>query len=113
MMRAVLMTVALVTFAASASAETVTKFWNLTKNTVDGLQLAPAGGSDFGPNLCLADPDKSVDYDERLKISGLASGTYDAKLHDVAGRTCQAKNVKVEAGKIFSISEKELSSCTP
>ncbi|HVM84287.1 MAG TPA: hypothetical protein VMW18_10390 [Candidatus Binatia bacterium] len=103
---------ALTAFAASASAETITKFWNLTKNTVDGLQLAPAGSSDFGPNLCLADPDKSVDYDERLKISGLASGTYDAKLHDVAGRSCSAKSVKVEAGKVFSISEKELSGCT-
>jgi len=112
-MRAVLMAAVMALCASSVSAETITKFWNLTRNTVDALQLAPAGSSDFGPNLCLADPDKSVDYDERLKISGLSSGIYDARIHDVAGRTCRAKNVRVEAGKIFSISEKELNGCTP
>jgi hypothetical protein len=37
---------------------------------------------------------------------------YDARLKDVSGRSCLVRNVKVEAGEIFSIEEKELTSCT-
>lgn len=90
-----------------------TRFWNLTTNTVDDLRLAPAGTTAFGPNLCLADPDKSVDSDERLKLAGVQSGHYDVKLKNTTGRMCTVKNVSVTAGKVFSISEKELTSCTP
>ena len=42
----------------------------------------------------------------------MPAGTYDAKLTDVSGRTCIVRNVKVEDGQIFSIEEKELTSCT-
>lgn len=99
----------LVSPAAQAA---VTKFWNLTRNTVNDLQLAPAGTSDYGKNLCLADPDKSVDADERLKIEGVKSGRYDVKLADVTGRQCSVKNVEVTEGKIFSIEEKQLEGCS-
>ncbi len=98
--------------AGSAWAAKGTRFWNLTQNEIDSLQLAPAGSSDFGENLCLQDEDKSVEYDERLQITGVKSGTYDAKIHDVKGRSCSAKNVKVEEGKVFSIAEKDLVDCT-
>ena len=66
----------------------------------------------MGPNQCKNDKDGTVDPDERLPITGVAPGSYDAKLKDVSGRTCIVRNIKVEAGEIFSIEEKELTSCT-
>ena len=51
-------------------------------------------------------------YDVTCSVTGIATGTYDAKLKDVSGRACLVRNVKVEAGEIFSIEEKELTSCT-
>ena len=89
-----------------------TRFWNLTRHTISELYLAPAGTTDFGPNQCKNDKDGTVDADERLRITGVPAGTYDAKLKDVTGRTCLVRNIKVEAGEIFSIEEKELTSCT-
>ena len=112
MRRAMLVAVVLLVGAGTAWAAKGTRFWNLTHYEVDGLQLAPAGTTDYGENLCLQDEDGSVEYDERLKVNGVKSGVYDAKLHDVHGRTCSAKNVTVEEGKVFSIQEKELVDCT-
>jgi hypothetical protein len=89
-----------------------TRFWNLTRYTVSEFYLAPAGTTNFGPNQCKNDKDGTVDHDERLRITGVEAGTYDAKLTDVSGRTCLARNIKVEVGQIFSIEEKELTSCT-
>ena len=43
--------------------------------------------------------------------AGSHPGAYDAKLKDVSGRSCLARNIKVEAGEIFSIEEKELTDC--
>ena len=66
-------------FASNAqAAEKVTRFWNLTSKTVMSLQLAPSGTEQFGDDLCKLDKDGSVDHDERLKITTLASGRYDA-----------------------------------
>ena len=89
-----------------------TRFWNLTRHTISELALAPAGTTDFGPNQCKNDKDGTVDPDERLRVTGVAPGMYDAKLKDTSGRSCLVRNVKVEAGEIFSIEEKELTSCT-
>ena len=89
-----------------------TRFWNLTRHTISELHLAPAGTADFGPNQCRNDRDGTVDPDERLRITGVAPGSYDVRLKDVSGRTCLVRNIKVEAGEIFSIEEKELTSCT-
>jgi hypothetical protein len=47
----------------------------------------------------------------RFTISGVPSGTDDIKLADKEGRTCMVQGVKVEAGQIFSIDDKELTSC--
>jgi hypothetical protein len=107
--------VALVLVATSVAATAQsrpTRFWNLTRHTISELHLAPAGSTDFGPNQCKNDKDGTVDPDERLRITGVASGTYDAKLKDVSGRSCLVRNIKVEAGEIFSIEEKELTACT-
>ena len=89
-----------------------TRFWNLTRYTISEFQLAPAGTTNFGPNQCKNDKDGTVDHDERLRITGVEPGSYDAKLTDTSGRTCLVRNIKVEAGQIFSIEEKELTSCT-
>jgi hypothetical protein len=107
--------VAIVLVATSVAAiaqSRPTRFWNLTRHTISELYLAPSGGTEFGPNQCKNDKDGTVDPDERLRITGVASGTYDAKLKDVSGRSCLVRNIKVEAGEIFSIEEKELTACT-
>jgi hypothetical protein len=89
-----------------------TQFWNLTSSTVNSLALAPAGTSTFGPNQTTNDPDGTVDHDERLKIKGLATGGYDARLKLADGRQCTVKGLRIEAGKVFSIEEKELTGCS-
>ena len=89
-----------------------TRFWNLTSSTVRSLELAPAGTGAFGPNQCLNDPDGVVDHDERVKVMGVAAGSYDAKLKLADGRTCLAKNVRIETGKPFAIEDKDLTDCT-
>ena len=113
MTRIALVVLALVTMTSLASAQSrPTRFWNLTRYTVSEFYLAPAGNTNFGPNQCKNDKDGTVDHDERLRITGVEAGTYDAKLIDVSGRTCLVRNIKVETGQIFSIEEKELTSCT-
>ena len=89
-----------------------TRFWNLTSQTVMSLELAPAGTKRFGPNQCKNDPDGSVDHDERLKVTGVSTGSYDARLvlHD--GRVCAAKHILIEAGKPFAIEDKDLIDCS-
>jgi hypothetical protein len=89
-----------------------TRFWNLTRHTISELYLAPTGTTDWGPNQCKNDKDGTVDADERLPITGVAPGSYDAKLTDVSGRTCVVRNIKISAGEIFSIEEKDLTTCT-
>jgi len=88
-----------------------TRVWNLTRHTISEFYLAPTGTTNFGPNQYKNDKDGTVDPDERLRISGVAPGTYDAKLKDVSGRSCLVRNIKVEAGETFSIEEKELTDC--
>jgi hypothetical protein len=108
-----LVILALAVSSSLASAESKpTRFWNLTRYAISEFQLAPAGTTDFGPNQCKNDKDGTVDHDERLRITGVEPGSYDAKLTDVSGRSCLVRNIKVEAGQIFSIEEKELTSCT-
>lgn len=88
-----------------------TRFWNLTSSTVRSLELAPSGSSAFGPNQCLNDPDGAVDHDERVKVTGVTTGAYDARLVLADGRKCMAKNVRIEAGKPFAIEDKDLVDC--
>jgi hypothetical protein len=97
--------------AVDAQQQRPTRFWNLTRHVISELSLAPAGTTDFGPNQCKNDKDGTVDPDERLRITGVPPGTYDVRLKDVSGRQCIVRGVKVEAGEIFSIEEKELTSC--
>ena len=102
----------LVTTAAVLAEGRPARFWNLTRHVISEFYLAPAGTENWGPNQCRNDKDGTVDPDERLRITGVAPGTYDAKLKDASGRTCVVRNLEVKAGEIFSIEEKELTSCT-
>ena len=113
MTRIILMAAVLTLVSAQALAQgRPTRFWNLTRNTISEFYLAPAGTTTWGPNQCKNDKDGTVDSDERLRITGVAPGVYDAKLADVRGRVCIVRNIKVEEGQIFSIEEKDLTSCT-
>jgi|SRR5580704_15234614 hypothetical protein len=112
MKRSVPLSAALIILALPATAKD-TRFWNLTSSTVKSLELAPAGSSAFGPDQCANDPDGAVDHDERLKVTGVATGVYDARLKLADGRVCMAKSVRVETGKPFSIEDKDLVGCAP
>ena len=113
MPRLALVVLALVATSSVALAQgRPTRFCNLTQDTISELYLAPAGTTLFGPNQCKNDKDGTVDHDERLRITGVEPGIYDAKFTDVKGRTCVVRNITIETGKIFSIEESELTSCT-
>src|ERR1700742_5399056 len=92
---------------AAASAKD-TRFWNLTANTITSLQLSPAGKNEWGRNQTDNDNDRTVDHDERLKITDTASGVYDVKFTDKIGRTCVVSNVQIKESAVFSIEEKAL-----
>src|ERR1700735_5362008 len=111
MKRAIPLGVLAILIAGPAMAKD-TQFWNLTSSTVKSFELAPAGTSAFGPNQTANDPDGAVDHDERLKVTGVKTGAYDARLKLADGRECMAKGVRIEAGKVFPIEEKELVGCS-
>jgi len=110
-------TVAAAAILALSAAPALAKeplFWNLTVNTINSVVLSAPGKNAWGPEQIVNDKDKTVDPDERLKITGTADGVYDVKFKDVKGRSCLVPNVAVVAGQIFSIDEKQLGkACTP
>ena len=113
-MRKLILMVLLFTATSSLAlaAERPMRFWNLTRHTITEFYLAPAGTTKWGANQAKNDRDGTVDADERLRISDTPPGVYDAKFVDVSKRTCTVRNLKLVAGEIFSIEEKELTSCT-
>ena len=114
MKRASIIAVALLLMASAAQAQGSKRggmrFWNLTLYTLTSLQFSPPGQNAWGKNQCDNDDDKTVEHNERLRITGLTPGRYDAKLVDKIGRTCVVKDVDVKDG-VFSIEEKQLTSC--
>ena len=74
--------------------------------------LRPQGPPIGGRIQCKNDKDGTVDPDERLRITGVEPGVYDAKLADVSGRTCIIRSIEIKTGEIFSIEEKQLTDCT-
>lgn len=110
-MRFVLSIAILLAVCGAAAAAKATRFWNLTANTVTQLELAPAGTDTWGEDQAKNDKDGAVDHDERLKVVGVSSGTYDVRLSDSKGRHCVVKNVAVKEGDVFSIEEKQLAAC--
>ena len=88
------------------------RFWNLTTATVSGLQLSPAGKDNWGPNQALNDKDGEVDHDERLRITGVEPGRYDAKVGYRDKRQCVVRNIEIKADSVFSIADKDLTDCS-
>jgi hypothetical protein len=88
------------------------RFWNLTSGTISGFQLSPAGKNEWGPNQTLNDKDKEVDHDERLRITGVEPGRYDAKLTYRDTRQCIVRDIEIKADAVFSIMDKDLKDCT-
>ena len=113
MLRIVPIVLVLTALSCAAMAQSrPTRFWNLTRHTISEFYLAPAGTTDWGANQCKNDKDGTVDPDERLRITDVGSGNYDARLTDVSGRTCTVRNIAIRVGEIFSIEEKDLNACT-
>ena len=88
------------------------RLWNLTTATVSEFQLSPAGKNDWGPNQTLNDKDKEVDHDERLRITGVAPGRYDARVSYPNARQCIVRDIEIKADAVFSIADKDLKDCT-
>jgi hypothetical protein len=87
------------------------RLWNLTTATVSNFQLSPAGKDSWGPNQALNDRDKEVDHDERLRITGIEPGRYDAKVGYRDSRQCLVRDIEIKADAVFSIADKDLKDC--
>jgi hypothetical protein len=87
------------------------RLWNLTTATISEFQLSPAGKNDWGPNQTLNDKDKEVDHDERLRITGVEPGRYDAKVSYRDARQCLVRGIEIKADAVFSIADKDLKDC--
>jgi hypothetical protein len=112
MNRAIPLAITTIIVARPAAAKDA-RFWNLTSSTVKSLELAPAGTKAFGPNQCANDPDGAVDHDERVKVTRVTTGAFDARLILADGRVCISKAVRIETGKPLSIEDKDLVGCAP
>jgi hypothetical protein len=88
------------------------RLWNLTTSTITGFELSPAGKNAWGPNQTLNDKDKEVDHDERLRITGIEPGRYDAKVSYSASRQCFVRDIEIKPDAVFSISDKDLTDCS-
>ena len=97
--------------AAQAADRGTTRFWNLTGETITHLSMAPAGTTRWGPDQCRNDPDGTVDFDERLRITNIASGRYDVRFTDKTGRSCVVTGIEVKTGAVFSIGKESLTHC--
>ena len=87
------------------------RFWNLTTATISSFQLSPAGKDSWGPNQALNDRDKEVDHDERLRITGIEPGRYDARVGYRDARRCLVRDIEIKADAVFSIADKDLKDC--
>jgi hypothetical protein len=87
------------------------RLWNLTTATISEFQLSPVGKNEWGPNQTLNDKDKEVDHDERLRITGVEPGRYDARVGYRDKRQCIVRNIEIKADAVFSIADKDLKEC--
>ncbi|WP_291846214.1 hypothetical protein [Bradyrhizobium sp.] len=88
------------------------RLWNLTTSTISGFQLSPAGTDAWGPNQTLNDRDKEVDHNERLRITSVEPGRYDAKVSYRDSRQCLVRDIEIRADAVFSIADKDLKDCS-
>jgi hypothetical protein len=87
------------------------RFWNLTTGTISSFELSPAGTDGWGPNQTLNDKDKEVDHDERLRITNVEPGRYDAKIGFRDLKQCFVRGIEIKADAVFSIADKDLKDC--
>ena len=87
------------------------RLWNLTTETISSFQFSVPGRNDWGPNQTLNDKDHEVDHDERLRITDVAPGRYDAKVGYRDARICMVRDIEVKAGAVFVIADKDLTEC--
>lgn len=114
-MRWIMAFIALLASAGELSAQAKGKgirLWNLTTATISGFELSPAGRNEWGPNQTLNDRDKEVEHDERLRITGIEPGRYDAKVNFPNSRQCIVRNVEIRPDAVFSIADKDLQDCS-
>jgi hypothetical protein len=95
----------------SAQSKKGIRLWNLTTATITGFELSPAGKNEWGPNQTLNDKDKEVDHDERLRITGVEPGRYDAKVGYADAKQCLVRDIEIKAEAVFSIADKDLKDC--
>ena len=90
------------------------KFWNLTGEDLTELYLAPVGSDKFGENQTKNDDNNVAEADERLPLTNVNAGVYDAKIKDKSGRTCLVKGVELrDTGPYsFSLEADQLKDCT-
>jgi hypothetical protein len=117
LMRWILASVASIALLMAGGGELVAqgkgiRLWNLTTSTISGFQLSPVGKNDWGANQTLNDKDKEVDHDERLRITGVEPGRYDAKVSYPGSRQCFVRDIEIKADTVFSISDEDLKDCT-
>jgi hypothetical protein len=87
------------------------RLWNLTTATITSFQLSPVGKDSWGPNQTLNDKDKEVDHDERLRITGIDPGRYDAKVGFRDARQCLVRDIEIKADAVFQVADKDLTEC--
>jgi len=87
------------------------RLWNLTTATISSFHLSPAGKDEWGANQTLNDKDKEVDHDERLRITGVEPGRYDARVGYRDKRQCIVRDIEINADSVFSIADKDLKGC--
>ena len=87
------------------------RLWNLTAATISSFQLSPAGKNVWGANQTLNDKDKEVDHDERLRITNVEPGRYDARVGYRDSRQCFVRDIEIRADAVFSIADKDLKDC--
>jgi hypothetical protein len=109
---ALLATLALLACGPASAAGRKTQLWNLTGETLNRVELAPAGTTAWGKNQCANDKDGEVDFDEKLPITDTPAGRYDIRVRDSNGRTCVVRAVDVKDGETFVVHEKELTACS-
>ena len=110
------LTLALVALLSASASEVAAqgkgiRLWNLTTATISEFQLSPPGKNDWGANQTLNDKDKEVDHDERLRITGVEPGRYDAKVGYRGSKHCFVRGIEIKADAVFSIADKDLKDC--
>jgi hypothetical protein len=112
-MRRILASIALLLASASelAAQGKGIRLWNLTTATISSFQLSPAGKNAWGANQTLNDKDKEVDHDERLRITNVEPGRYDAKIGYRDSKQCFVRDIEIKTDAVFSIADKDLKDC--